>query len=370
MSGSDQEPVYPLRLRPLALTKVWGGRRLERVLGKRLPGRGPIGEVWVVWDRLPIANGPRRGQTLGNLRASDGEALLGSAARDASDVFPLLVKFLDAQEDLSVQVHPDDAYARQREGQPYGKCEMWYVLDAAPGATVVHGTRRDVSPEELLAALRAGRVGDVLELVEVRAGDVLLNRPGTIHALGRGIVVYELQQACDLTYRLYDWNRGVATGQPRELHLAQALDVADLRPLAVHQIEPIAVEAGDHTRAYLCACRSFAAELVTVSTAATLERPGGRCRILTVLDGTATLRWGRPSRRLVLASGQTALVPAAVPAISIVAAGPPLRLIEAYVPDLARDVVAPLRVRGVAPERIARLGGDPRGSDLLPFLGG
>ena len=363
-------PAYPLKLRPHVLGKVWGGRKLAAILGRRLPGTQPIGEIWTVWDELRIANGPDRGQILKDVVRRDPISWLGQRSGDAASVdFPLLVKLLDAQENLSVQVHPDDDYARQHEGQPYGKCEMWYVVAAEPGAAVIHGPRSRLTSGELRTAIEGGRLLDALERVEVAPGDVLLNQPGTIHALGGGIVLYELQQSCDLTYRLYDWDRGQLGGKPRELHVDRGVEVSDLRPLAVHKIPSIRLVEADHERTFLCVCRYFAAELLTPRANRLSLRPKGGFDLLTALDGRIQVRWGLGSAtRLGLGPGDSALIPAALGEYSVVVAALPGRVIRAYVPDLITDVVEPLRARGFQPERISALGGDADRSDLRPLL--
>jgi mannose-6-phosphate isomerase len=362
--------VYPLKFRPLVLDKVWGGRQLESVFGKKLPGKKPIGEIWSVWDGLRIANGPDRGETLKNVVRQDPVAWLGHSSSDpAFESFPLLVKLLDAQENLSVQVHPDDDYARQREGQPFGKCEMWYIVAAEPGATVIHGPRSTLSPRELRTAIESGRLVDELERVEVAAGDVLLNRPGTIHALGGGIVLYELQQSCDLTYRLYDWDRGRSGAKPRELHVERGVEVSDLRPLTVHKIPSIRLVEADHERTLLCACRYFAAELLVPWVETLRLRTKGRFDLLTVLDGKLAVRCGSSSAtRPALGPGDSALIPATGGEYSLVVSAQPVRVIRAYAPNLATDVIEPLRARGIESERISKLGGDSDRSDLGELL--
>jgi mannose-6-phosphate isomerase len=195
---------------------------------------------------------------------------------------------------------------------------------------------------------------------------VIMNPPGTIHALGEGTLLYELQQSSDLTYRLYDWDRNDPS---RQLHIAKSLDVADLLPLSLHKTEPVTVEEPGASRTYLCACKDFAAERVAVR-ASIVERPAGACfHVLTVLQGAGSVRYGTLSRpRVPLRAGESVLVPARLNEYVRPAEGPPLVVIKAYVPDLVQDIVMPLRRRGVAEETIVQLGGDPRHSDLAPYL--
>lgn len=219
--------LYPLIFQPVFKERVWGGRRLTRWFPS-LPA-GPIGEAWVLSDhpqgRTPVVNGPLAGQTLAALRSQFGARLVGSrGSSDKSGEFPLLFKLLDCQDDLSVQVHPTDEYAGLAPSE-LGKTEMWVVLDAAPGSRAVHGLKDGVTPEAFAAAVAGGCTLDVLREVEVRPGDVLHVPAGTVHALGTGLLVAEIQQSSDTTYRVYDYDRPGLDGKPRELHVEHALKV-------------------------------------------------------------------------------------------------------------------------------------------------
>jgi mannose-6-phosphate isomerase len=310
-----------------------------------------------------------RGQRLDEVLHRVGRAYLGQPL-DAlpGGAFPLLVKFLDARENLSIQVHPDDTYARAREGWPFGKSEMWYVLGAEPGARVFHGLARDVSAEELGRVFSDGAPVDVLAQVEVHPGDVLINPPGTVHALGGGIVLYELQQSCDLTYRLYDWDRSAGNGPPRELHLDKGLEVIDARALTRHKVEPVVLAEPNYERAILCVSRYFVAERLTYSSRLRIEPPRPRFELLTVLVGRCRVRSGADEAWHPLRPGESVLLPAVHGAYEVEAAEGPSSVIRAYVPDLLADLVEPLRARGIPVEQIAQLGGDVTRSDLVPYL--
>jgi mannose-6-phosphate isomerase len=361
---------YPLLLEPLALEKVWGGRSLASRFPRAVPAETNVGEVWVVWDGLPVRNGPLAGRTLKEVFVHAPEEILGSGLdRRQTDAFPLLVKFLDAHENLSVQVHPDDEYARAREGEPYGKCEMWYVLESADRASVIHGVKRDLTSDELKGALTGRAIVDVVEQVEVGPGDVLINTPGIVHALCGGVVIFELQQSCDLTYRLYDWDRGSSGGVQRELHLDKGADVADRRVLRQHKIQPVIVEAGPVRRLLLAACRYFAAELLEASAGSGLTLGGRQLQVLTVLDGRVRVRSADPeSDWSDLEPGQACLLPAALSATDIDFVVERSRVIRSFIPDLWSDVVEPLRERSIPDEAIAQLGGDLDRSDLWRLL--
>lgn len=214
-----------MELEPQFKPRVWGGRRLAERFG--LETDEPIGEAWVVFDENKVASGPYAGRVLAEVLPELGEAFLGRAVVERYGYrLPLLVKFLDTADWLSVQVHPDDAYARAHEAESgwLGKAEAWVVLEAEPGAQIVYGVKRPVTRKELRAAALDGSILELLNFAPVRAGDVIYVPPGTIHALGPGLLVLEVQQRSDLTYRLYDYGRG------RALHLDRALDVARLEP--------------------------------------------------------------------------------------------------------------------------------------------
>jgi mannose-6-phosphate isomerase len=359
MDNVKSPDLYPLKLRALSKEKVWGGTRIARTFQKDLPADRSIGEIWVVWGDLAVQNGSLADSKLDDLIREFPRAFLGSRVADRHyPEFPLLVKILDARETLSVQVHPDDVYARACEGQPFGKAEVWYILHAESDARLIHGVARPVSRSEAETAIEGGRLQAMLQYVEVKSGDVVYNPAGTIHALGGGIFLYELQQSSDLTYRLYDWDR---RDPNRPLHVDKALDMADLEPYPVHKILPIDLEEEGGTRAMLCASEHFAAELLRVESGIT-ERPAGACfHVLTAFEGAGSVQG------IAFGSGESLLIPAGIDEYEIHATEP-MKLIKAYVPDLLDDVVRPLRKRGIPDDAIAQLGGISRHSDLTPLL--
>lgn len=233
LGGGAFEP-YPLLVGPHLYRRIWGGTRLASwfpdvpVSG---PAGEPVGECWLVDGANRVANGAYAGLTLGDLARAHGAALVGEASYGRyGPRIPLLAKFLDAAADLSVQVHPNDAYAlREEAGSGHlGKAEAWLMLECDPGASVLRGFVRDVTVEEARAALADDTFGELLNRVPVRAGDVVVNPAGAVHAVGAGCFLFEIQQASDLTYRLYDYGRVGADGRQRELHIERALAVAEL----------------------------------------------------------------------------------------------------------------------------------------------
>lgn len=236
-------PLYPLRFRPHLASRIWGGRRLHSVLHKVLPPGETFGESWEVYDFPPgvvdgsadwmsaaVADGPLAGQTLHDLMLAMSRRLMGDAEpllTPAGPQFPLLIKFLDAATDLSVQVHPTDAYAASHPGAQV-KNEAWYVIAADPGARMLIGLKAGLSREACAAALQQGEIEQVMNRIPARAGDFHYLPGGTLHALGGGVLVAEIQTPSDTTFRAFDFNRiDPATGSHRELHVEQALQVID-----------------------------------------------------------------------------------------------------------------------------------------------
>lgn len=232
--------LYPLRFEPVLKERIWGGTGLRDELGRELPN-DKIGESWEITCRengdSRVAAGPLQGRYLSELINEFGPELLGEKIAgavpgsrhgekhgDAS--FPLLLKILDAQDILSVQVHPDDEFAAAHEGSA-GKNEVWYILKARPDAKIIYGLRPGVTKEEFVAALNRGQLEKCLNEVAVKPGEIYPIPPGLVHALGKGIMVVELQQNSDLTYRVFDWNRVDERGQARPLHVEKALQVID-----------------------------------------------------------------------------------------------------------------------------------------------
>lgn len=236
--------LYPMKISYVAKSRIWGGHALEMRYGKKPDCEGGnIGETWELTVRSDemssIISGEYEGMTLGEYIESD-KSVLGTKYDGGR--FPLLIKFIDACDKLSVQVHPDDEYAKKNEKDP-GKTEMWYIIDAKPGAKIVYGLADGVGKEEFAAAVKENRIGTAMGYREVRAGETYFIPSGLLHAIGEGIIIAEIQQNSDLTYRVYDYDRRDAKGNLRELHIAKALDV--VRQFTEDEINAIRYEARD-----------------------------------------------------------------------------------------------------------------------------
>lgn len=314
---------YPLRFKPLFRRYLWGGRRLATMLGKAICDGDDYAESWEIVDhgddQSIVAHGPLAGRTLGDLVREQPGAVLGSET--TARQFPLLLKFLDCNRTLSVQVHPNDRQAARLDPPDLGKTEAWVVMAADPGSKIYAGLQEGVDRQSLAGALAAGRCEECLHVFEPQAGDCVFIPAGTVHALGAGLVIAEIQQASNTTFRLFDWNRVDAQGQPRPLHVQQSLEVIDFQRGPVAPVTPPAVGDPDFQR--LVDCDKFVLDRCRWD--APREIGGdGRFRILAVLDGQ--LRLAGDQGATPLSMGDAALLP--------VAAGP-----TAATPDGAADVL-------------------------------
>ncbi len=331
----------PLIFAPRYRDYVWGGRNLARVLGRDLPP-GVVAESWEV-SAHPTAptmadRGPLRGRTLRELAAEHGAALVGRNAERACGPgrFPLLVKLLDAAQPLSVQVHPDDARAALRGDGELGKTEMWHVLHADPGAEVVLGLRDGTDEGALRRACADGRIEEHLNRAAVKAGDSILVPAGTVHAILGGAVLLEIQQDSDVTYRLHDWGRIGADGQPRPLHLEEAMEAIDFAgpPPRVRPLAGAADTSEGVDRQVLASCPAFVVERLRLPEGVELERrvDPASCEVWGVLEGRARLSPSDRARAVTLPAVRFALLPAAMGAFTVRTAGGAVA-VRAYVPS-------------------------------------
>ena len=300
--------LYPLTFEPVFKNYPWGGRNLETLLGRTIPD-GIVAESWEVAAHAngssPIATGALKGKTLQEAMATWGVDLVGS--RNAEDLaqgrFPLLIKLLDANSWLSVQVHPEDAYARIHEGES-GKTEMWVVIHAEPGAELIYGFAPGVTRERFAAAIEAGETEKYLHKVVVKAGDVVFVPTGSIHGLGPGILIAEIQQNSDTTYRIYDW------GRPRPLHIEKSLEVLDFNLVEPDVLTPTVLTDVAVPTEVIGECRYFRTERLRLAAGQSWagQTDGRTLEIWGVLSGEATLHWSGDDVPLVAVSW--VLVPA------------------------------------------------------------
>lgn len=319
-------PLYPLLLEPIYKEKVWGGRALEQ-LGRRLPG-GPdtrIGESWELADlgatsvsgggggaaRSRIVNGPLAERTLSEVLKDFGPLVMGRAALTPDGGFPLLLKYLDARENLSVQVHPSPAYAAAH-ADAHLKSEAWYVVHAEPGAVLYKGMRDGTTPEALAAAIEDGTVPELLIQVPAHRGECHYLPSGTCHALGAGIVVAEMQTPSDTTFRVFDWGR-----TDRELHVEQAMACIDFGPVDASAWEPgTSGEEGGATWRDLVDCEHFRVREWVIPSHTGHRFESDAAAVLMTVGGGGTFTWGTEwDRDLIVRTADTVLVPAGLPRV-------------------------------------------------------
>ncbi len=320
--------TQPLRLTPEYRDYVWGGGRLR-------PGQ-LTAEAWAVFEGNRVAGGPLAGRTLAEIARESPAALLGQRplARTGAR-FPLLIKILDCVQWLSLQVHPDDRWAEELEGPGhFGKTEAWHVLAAESGAQIIAGMRPGATAATLAAAIRAGSVLEWAQYQAVGPGDTIFMPARTIHALGPGLLIYEVQQTSDITYRVFDWNRPPTPG--RELHIEKSLAVAD--PVAAAPVRP-APAVADGERAILAACRYFTLELLAGGARPiTLDPAGQTFHALTVIEGATELRIitphprGETSAPVALKQLDSVLIPAACRRYQVKAVGS-CKILKASIED-------------------------------------
>jgi len=296
-----------LRFNPIYQTRVWGGRALETALGRKLPRVDPIGESWEVVDRPEaqsvVASGLVAGQSLRFVIERHGSDVMGPGW-PAGRPFPILVKWLDCRERLSLQVHPPAAVAGELRGEP--KTENWYIASTSPGSRLIVGLRRGVTRERFAAAAAAGSLDECLHSFGVAVGDSILVRSGQVHAIDAGNLILEIQQNSDTTYRVHDWGRVGLDGRPREMHLEQSL-----RSIDWNDFEPAPLRAAS-TSGVIAECREFRIRRVVLGPGQRWHFPSGEGpRLLSVVSGSleagSAAAGSSPSVRL--ERGDTVLAP-------------------------------------------------------------
>lgn len=302
--------MEPLKLTPAVKDYIWGGTRLREEYGVDAP-LDRLAEAWVLschpQGENVVASGRYQGMTLAGAIQEMGPECLGSHAQ-RFDYFPILIKLIDAKENLSVQVHPDDAYARRVEHE-FGKTEAWYILDAQEGAELIYGFQKEISKEEFRRRIADQTLLEVVNRVPVKKGDLFFIESGTLHAIGKGILLAEIQQNSNTTYRVYDYGRVGADGKPRELHVDKAVEVTRCAPPAHSgrpQGEPQPFEG--YTKTLLVSCELFTSQLLEIDTQAVLDAEEASFVSLLVLEGEGTLT--SCGQTLPLKKGESIFLPA------------------------------------------------------------
>lgn len=344
--------LYPFVLEPIFKYRIWGGRRLETMLGKKLPAGEPIGESWETScrgnDNNVIRNGELAGSTLADVFRTDKEALVGHSLSGPAK-FPLLNKFIDANDLLSVQVHPDEK-AAAGVGDAEAKTEAWYIMHADPGATLIKGLKPGTTKAAFEDAVRSDTVPALLNSIPVATGDMVFVPAGCVHAMGKGLVICEIQQNSDTTYRVYDWGRVDADGKPRQLHVEQALRAINFEDRSPDKVRPIEVAEGRNKRAYLVACPYFAMQTLTLEEPMEESTRGERFESLMIVSGSAVIRT-EGADETGISAGDSALIPACLGEYTIVPSGR-CEILKIFVPDMEGEIIQELGSKGIAEETI------------------
>ncbi len=307
--------LYPFKFKPIYKEKIWGGDNLKKYLGKKIEKGSKIGESWEVADHFEdnsiILNGEMKGETLHNVLQEYGRELLGTKPDDRYlKRFPLLIKFIDANDKLSVQVHPNDEYANKNENGEFGKTEMWYIVHAEQGAKLIAGLKPGTTKEKFKKLIETDEIEDVLNKVEVKTGDVIFIPSGRVHAIMPGLVINEIQQNSDVTYRVYDWGRVGFDGKPRPLHIDKALDVINFNDFAPAPARLHYSFVGTNTISLLVKCLYFQVEKYILNEKMKFISDKSSFNIFSVIDGHGILNW--ENKELELNKGETILIPAAI----------------------------------------------------------
>lgn len=324
--------LYPIRFRPMLKETLWGGEMLKERFGKKAKAGAKIGESWEICG-MPgsssvVANGFLKGNTLEEISEVYMDELLGEAVYSKfGNEFPLLIKLIDASDKLSIQVHPDDRLASERH-HAWGKTEMWYVLDARPGAVIYTGFRKKTTKEEYLEYLSGKKLSDLVNETPVRAGDVFFIPAGMVHAIGAGVLLAEIQQTSDVTYRIYDWDRVDASGRPREMHTSLALDAINFSIDSNNLTRP---ESELNRTVLLAESQYFQTSLIT------FDRPIIKDYSLTdsfviyiCTESMAVIECN--GHREEIKAGDTVLIPASADSVAIIPSGK-AALLEIFVPQ-------------------------------------
>ncbi|MBU2598704.1 MAG: mannose-6-phosphate isomerase, class I [Actinobacteria bacterium] len=379
----SKKEIYPLKFNEIFKEKIWGGRRLESFFKKRLPEDKFIGESWELVDHgediSVVRNGKYRGDNLKNLIKNFEKELVGKDIKlSRGNRFPLLFKFIDASKKLSIQVHPDDEYAYLNEIDETGKTEAWYVVWAKPGAQLVCGLKKHMSRRKFKKVIESKKIGEYLNYINVYNGDLIFIPPGTIHTIMGGVLLAEIQQNSDATYRISDWDRVDRYGKSRELHIDKALDVIDFSLVRNYKIQPLSINIDRNVIKYLIACEKFAVELCEIFDEYKLDCDGSKFYMLSFLEGNGQIFYGNESdinlntKTLDIKKGETILLPALLGKTTIKTDSKlrddKLKFLKFYVPNIIKDIIKPLTDKGFTKQDIIRLGGWNKVNDIMKYF--
>ncbi len=343
--------MYPLLLTPLYKERVWGGNKLKENLNRDIPCNR-TGESWDISCREDemgvVENGYHKGKSFADVLNTDRKKYIGEMIAEA-EAFPLLIKIIDAQDNLSIQVHPDDAYARLHEADASGKNEMWYILDAPTDAYLWVGVKKETNREMFRRALLGGTLLDCIEKLAIKKGDVIHIPAGLLHAITKDVMVLEVQQNADVTYRIYDYDRLGLDNLPRALHVEQSLDVLDFDSrLPKKTTKGLQVKEAQHVTTYYIADPYFGIIAYDIEETLPLQTDGQKFMVLTAVEGDFTIQ-GAHFEDVTLAFGRSAFIPAALGQFCLTGRG---KIIKSFVPNIADDFITPLLQSGFTQQEI------------------
>ncbi len=377
-----KKEIYPLKFHEIFKEKIWGGRRLESCLGKSIPKNKLIGESWEIADHGKdisiVKNGMLKGENLKKLIKNFKKEIIGKDVKlSRGGRFPLLFKYIDAFQKLSIQVHPDDEYAYLNERDETGKTEAWYVIWAKPGAQLVCGLKEDVNRNILKEAIKSKKIEDCLNYITINKEDLIFIPPCTVHTIMGDVILAEIQQNSDLTYRIYDWGRIDKYGKSRELHIDKALDVIDFSLVRNYKIEPLSININGNIINYLIVCEKFAIELCEITGVYKLNCDGSKFYILSVLEGNGEIFYEEEFESKLgsintvnIKKGETVLLPASLGKTLVKTTDKynRLKLLKFYVPNITKDIIEPLTHKGFTKQEIISLGSWDEVNDIKKYI--
>jgi mannose-6-phosphate isomerase len=324
------EPVL-CRIEPIFSPRLWGSRSLAPFFPDKINLQEPLGEAWLTGTECRFINGPFAGKSLGESWHAMPVEWRGTHLCTSPE-FPVLVKFLFPNDQLSIQVHPDDAYAAKHEQAAggRGKTEMWHIVSSQPGAEILLGLKPGVTKDSFLSAIASNTVEDLLAHVPVHPGDTYFVSPGTQHAIGPGVVICEVQEYSDLTYRVYDFGRLDASGKPRELHIEKALEVTNFDGTLAGKIPPLALHSPDANKHLLAACEFFATERWDCRKTTFIECDSDHFQLIVILQGIGKLY--DSETEFEYHPGEAWFLPAAMP-VTMLQPAVQTSLLRIFVPD-------------------------------------
>ncbi len=361
--------LQPFKLSPVYLEKIWGGQALKPILNKDIPATSKIGESWEISAEEPyqttISQGKFKGHKLGDFCKTYGPHLLGKGSNSTD--FPLLFKFIDANDKLSIQVHPDDLQSIEHKWGDRGKTECWYVVDAPKDGTIIVGLNKSISKEEMFEAIEKGNFKNLLKEERIYPDDLLLIPAGTIHSIMSNTLIYEVQESSDVTLRIYDWDRYDSNGKQRSLQIEDAVNVTNTNSYDSFKIPPVILNYENYSHSYRVACRYFAIEQYSTYKKVTINlEPKKSFSALTIISGSVTLI--NTNFSIELKKGESAIIPACCINSSISASSNSKFLITT-IPDLREEIINSLKKQGIPIASIIQLGGViPEKNDILSLM--